>query len=93
MGISFAGGLSVVAAGRPSIRDRLAFVYSFGGHGDLPRVLRYLCTGLEPAKPDDPPGAPVRVRPPHDYRVAVILVGIADRMVPPEQVKPLRRGT
>jgi len=92
MGISFAGGLSVVAAGRPSIRDRLAFVFSFGGHGDLPRVLRYLCTGLEPAKPDDPPGALVRVRPPHDYGVAVILVGIADRMVPPEQVEPLRRG-
>ena len=92
MGISFAGGLSVVAAGRPAIRDRLAFVFSFGGHGDLPRVLRYLCTGLEPAKPDDPPGALVRVRPPHDYGVAVILVGIADRMVPPEQVEPLRRG-
>ena len=92
MGISFAGGLSVVAAGRPAIRDRLAFVFSFGGHGDLPRVLRYLCTGLEPAKPDDPPGALVRMRPPHDYGVAVILVGIADRMVPPEQVEPLRRG-
>ena len=43
MGISFAGGLSVVAAGRPSLRDRVAYVFSFGGHGNLPRVLRYLC--------------------------------------------------
>jgi pimeloyl-ACP methyl ester carboxylesterase len=92
MGISFAGGLSMVAAGRPSIRDRLAFVFSFGGHGDLPRVLRYLCTGLEPLRPDDPAGTPAHVRPPHDYGVAVILVGIADRMVPPAQVEPLRRG-
>lgn len=92
MGISFAGGLSVVAAGRPSLRDHLAFVFSFGGHGDLPRVLRYLCTGLEPPKPGDLPDAPPHVRPPHDYGVAVILVGIADRMVPPEQVEPLRRG-
>jgi pimeloyl-ACP methyl ester carboxylesterase len=92
MGISFAGGLSMVAAGRPSIRDRLAFVFSFGGHGDLPRVLRYLCTGLEPLRPDDPADTPAHVRPPHDYGVAVILVGIADRMVPPAQVEPLRRG-
>jgi dienelactone hydrolase len=92
MGISFAGGLSMVAAGRPSIRDRLAFVFSFGGHGDLPRVLRYLCTGLEPLPPGDPPGTPAHRRPPHDYGVAVILVGIADRMVPAEQVEPLRRG-
>ena len=48
MGISFAGGLSMVAAGRPALKDRLAFVFSFGGHGDLPRVLRYLCSGQEP---------------------------------------------
>jgi pimeloyl-ACP methyl ester carboxylesterase len=32
------------------------------------------------------------VRPPHDYGVAVILVGIADRMVPAAQVEPLRQG-
>ena len=46
MGISFSGGLSVVAAGRPSLADRVAYVFSFGGHDDLPRVLRYLCTGI-----------------------------------------------
>ena len=40
MGISFAGGLSIVAAGRPALRDRVAFVLSFGGHGDLPRTLQ-----------------------------------------------------
>jgi len=92
MGISFAGGLSMVAAGRPSVRDRIAFVFSFGGHGDLPRALRYLCTGLEPLKPGEPPGTPQQYRAPHDYGVAVILVGIADRMVPPGQVEPLRRA-
>jgi len=92
MGISFAGGLAVVAAGRPSLRDHLAYVFSFGGHGDLPRVLRYLCTGIEPPRPWDPPDAPPHLRPPHDYGVAVILVGIADRMVPPAQAEPLRRG-
>ena len=81
MGISFAGGLSVVAAGRASVRDRIAFVMSFGGHGDLPRTLRYLCTGLQPDG---------TTRPPHDYGVAIILLGAADRVVPAPQVEPLR---
>ena len=92
MGISFAGGLSVVAAGRPAVRDRIAFVFSFGGHGDLRRVLRYLCTGLEPVPPGSPPGTAPHFRAPHDYGVAVILLGLADRIVPADQVDPLRRG-
>ena len=49
IGVSFSGGLSVVAAGRPALRDHVAYVLSFGGHGNLPRVLRYYCTGVEPA--------------------------------------------
>ena len=83
IGISFAGGLSIVAGSRPSIRDHVAFVLSFGGHGDLPRTLRYLCTG-------EMPGG--GVRPPHDYGIAIILLGVADRMVPPEQVRPLHES-
>ena len=81
MGISFAGGLALVAATRPGLHDRVAFVMSFGGHGDLPRTLRYLCTG------EIPGGG---TRPPHDYGVAIILLGVADRVVPPEQAEPLR---
>ena len=92
MGISFAGGLSVVAAGRAGVRDKIAYVFSFGGHGDLQRVLRYLCTGLEPLPPEAAPGTPPHFRAPHDYGVAVILLGLADRIVPPDQVAPLRRG-
>lgn len=86
IGISFAGGLSIVAAGRPPVRDRTAFVLSFGGHGDLPRVIHYLCTG------DAPRAEGVEFQPPHDYGVAVVLFGMADQVVPGEQVQPLRRG-
>src|SRR5436190_3132422 len=102
VGISFSGGLSIVAAGRPSLADRVAYVLSFGGHDDLPRVLRYLCTGTEPYPQDavrlTAGGADntetIRpfVRPPHDYGVAVILLGTADRLVPSAQVAPLRRA-
>jgi dienelactone hydrolase len=86
IGISFAGGMSIVAAGRPSIRDRAAFVLSFGGHGDLPRVIRYLCTGEAPRVEG------IEIHPPHDYGVAVVLYGMTPRVVPPEQVEPLREG-
>lgn len=91
MGISFSGGLSIVAAGRESLRGRIAYVFAFGGHDDLPRVLRYLCTGIEP-----PPGGihfdngDAAPRLPHDYGVAVLLLGVADRLVPAAQVESLR---
>ncbi|MEX2270243.1 MAG: hypothetical protein WD690_02140 [Vicinamibacterales bacterium] len=82
-GVSFAGGLSLVAAGRPALRDRLSMVVSFGGYGDLARVLRFLCTGI---LPDGRRGSP------HDYGVVVALLEVAPSMVPPDQVAPLRRG-
>ena len=87
VGISFAGGLSTSAAGRPSIKDHVAFVLSFGGHGDMPRVMKYLATGQElPA-----PGAVTH--PPHDYGVAVILYRLAEYgVVPADQVTRLRDG-
>lgn len=78
IGISFGGGLSIVAASR---LPNLAWVLSFGGHGDLPRTLQYLCTGIQPDRSK---------RPPHDYGVVIILLGVADRLVPTEQVEPLR---
>src|SRR6185503_2119572 len=87
IGISFAGGMSVVAAGRASIRDKLAYIVSFGGHADLPRVLHYLATGEETRLPG------VTTVPPHDYGVAVILYQFANQgIVPAEQVAPLRKG-
>jgi dienelactone hydrolase len=115
MGISFSGGLSLVAAARPSLAGHVSFVFAFGGHEDLPRVIRYLCTGQEPYPPgqirlkaagasggsaraaatpavtaaEDAADHPF-VRQPHDYGVAVILLGVADSVVPRSQVDALR---
>jgi dienelactone hydrolase len=82
-GVSFAGGLSLVAAGREALRDRLSMVVSFGGYGDLARVLRFLCTGVLPDGTR---------KSPHDYGVVVALLEVAPSMVPAAQVEPLRRG-
>ena len=99
IGISFTGGLSIVASGRESIRDRVAFVMSFGGHGDLARAMHYLASGevlgdLEAAKQSSAvAGADhVGVHPPHDYGLAVVLLNLADRVVPPDQVAALSKG-
>jgi acetyl esterase/lipase len=80
VGISFGGGLSIVAASR---LHNAEWVLSFGGHGDLPRTLRYLCTGIQSDGVQ---------RPPHDYGVVIILLGVAERLVPADQVEPLRAG-
>jgi hypothetical protein len=99
VGISFSGGLSIVAAGRDSIKDRVAFVMSFGGHGDLSRAMHYLTTGevlgdLDKARRSSAVlGADhVGVHPPHDYGLAVTLLNLADRVVPADQVAPLSKG-
>ena len=100
IGIGISGGLSVVAAGRSAMAGRVAFVLSFGGHDDLPRVLKYLCTGVEPrpsnqvrlkadTTTDDPTAF---VRPPDPSGLAGLLLGLAHRIVPPGQVEPLREA-
>lgn len=98
-GISFSGGLSIVAAGRPALRDQAAFVLSFGGHGDLGRVMRYLTSGKTPDPPADPSAggavagaSSLQLGAPHDYGVTVILLTFADKVVPAAQVEPLREA-
>src|SRR5262249_5576071 len=72
---------SIAAAGRPRLRDHVAAVLSFGGHGNLTRVAHYLCTGEWPDH---------TIHPPHDYGAVVMLLNLADQVVPPDQVEPLR---
>lgn len=80
-GVSFAGGLSIVAAGRPAAAPHVAYVISFGGHASLPDVVKFLCTGVQPDGSK---------RVPHDYGVVVALMNTAEQVVPPAQVAPIR---
>jgi dienelactone hydrolase len=79
-GISYAGGLSMVAAGRPSLDGKIESVVSFGGHASLPRVMTFLTTGR---LPDGTASAP------HDYAVSVLLLAAIPKLVPPDQVQPM----
>jgi dienelactone hydrolase len=82
IGISFGGGLSLVAAGRPSLAGKLDKVVSVGGHGDLPRVLRYYCTGQLPDG---------TLQPAHDYGTVIFLLHALPHIVPADQVGALDR--
>jgi pimeloyl-ACP methyl ester carboxylesterase len=91
MGVSFSGGLAVVAAGRPSLRGRLRYVFSFGGHDDLRRVLDYFCASSDSS---DEAGPPERRLPgaPHDYGVAVAVLAVADHLVPADQLTAFKKA-
>lgn len=44
MGLSFAGGLALLAAADPRFAGDVSFVTAVGAHDDLPRVLRFFAT-------------------------------------------------
>ena len=107
MGISFSGGLSVVAAGRPSL-PTVSPSFSRSADTTTCRASSSTCAlasnrfqrarfASTPARPG--PIAPINgrstqmVRPPHDYGVAIILLGVAERLVPAAQARATtRRG-
>ena len=51
MGMSFAGGLALLAAADPRYAERLSFVASVGGHHDMARVARFFA-GDPALRPD-----------------------------------------
>jgi hypothetical protein len=80
VGVSFAGGLALVAAGRPGMADALTGVLALGPHADLPRVIRYLCLAEDAQR---------TLPPPHDYGAALMLRTSLPLVVPADQVGPL----
>jgi hypothetical protein len=51
IGLSFAGGLSLLAANRAEFRDRIGFVVAIGAHDDMGRVARFFAANMI-ARPD-----------------------------------------
>lgn len=86
LGVSFAGGLSLVAAEEPATAERLSFVTSVGGHHDLRHVLHFLIHdeivtphGIMPLKA-------------HEYGLVVLLYGNLEQFVPASDVAVMRSG-
>jgi acetyl esterase/lipase len=67
MGLSFSGGLSLMAAGDPLYRPSVKFVVAIGSQDEMSRVAAYYRTG-EDARPD---GSEEKL-PPHEYGALVL---------------------
>lgn len=84
VGFSFGGGLALLAAAQPALRERLSHVVSIGGYHDLGRVLRFYLTGVA-----DTPEGGVAGRP-HEYGPVVLLYRHLDALVPRRDRRPIR---
>jgi pimeloyl-ACP methyl ester carboxylesterase len=73
LGLSFAGGLALLAAADPQYRNDVSFVAAVGAHDDLTRVSHYLATG-QISRPD----GTVQYLPPHEYGMLVLVYAHVD---------------
>lgn len=80
VGMSFAGGLSLVAATDRNTAARLDYVTSVGGHHDLGRVLRFLVTDHA----ETPRG--VVTADAHEYGLVILVLMHLNRFVPEEDL-------
>ncbi|MBI5532382.1 MAG: hypothetical protein HY898_06690 [Deltaproteobacteria bacterium] len=79
MGMSFAGGLSLMAAADDRNAPDLSFVVSVGGHDDLGRVLRFFVTNTI----ERPDGSTEHLHA-HDYGALVLVYSRIESFFPPE---------
>jgi dienelactone hydrolase len=85
MGLSFAGGLSLVAASDARYEHALAFVAAVGAHDDLGRVLRFFVTDDAPR----PEGGMLHLHA-HDYGTVVLEYSHVEDFFPPADVDVAR---
>ncbi len=85
MGLSFSGGLALVAAADPRFNADIAYVVAVGAHDDLPRVLRFFATD-DIAKPD---GTHETMHA-HDYGPLVLVYSSIEDFFPADDVPVAR---
>ena len=85
MGLSFSGGLSLLAAADPAYKQYIKFVVAIGSQDEMGRVARYYRTG-EDARPG---GAP-ELLPPHEYGALVLEYEHVEDFVPPPDIERIR---
>lgn len=86
MGLSFSGGLSLLAAGDPQFRKSIKFVFAVGSQDEMQRVATYYRTG-EDARPN---GTEEHL-PPHEYGALVLEYEHLEEFAPHQDLAPLRQ--
>ncbi|MGO9403481.1 MAG: dienelactone hydrolase family protein [Terriglobales bacterium] len=81
LGLSFSGGLALLAAADPRFRSYIRFVVSVGAHDDLERVSQFLITNTI-ARPD---GTTVHMMA-HEYGALILIYSRVGDFFPPADV-------
>jgi pimeloyl-ACP methyl ester carboxylesterase len=85
MGLSFAGGLALVAASDPQYHAAFKFVVAVGSQDSMLRVAEYYLTGRD-ARPD----GYTEALPPHEYGPLVLEYEHVEEFVPARDLEPVR---
>jgi dienelactone hydrolase len=81
LGISFGGGLSLLAASKPEFERYIRFVVSVGAHDDLERVSQFFITNRI-GRPD---GTMLQMAA-HDYGALILIYSHTEDFFPPDDV-------
>ncbi len=87
IGLSFAGGLSLLAAGRPEYAPRIGFVMAIGAHDDMGRVARFFAANVI-ARPDGTQSTLAA----HEYGVLVLAYAHLEDFFSPQDIPPAREA-
>ena len=85
MGLSFAGGLALVAASEPQYHAAFRFVVAVGSQDSMLRVAQYYMSGRD-ARPD----GSTEVLAPHEYGPLVLEYEHVNEFVPAADLEPVR---
>ena len=85
MGLSFSGGLSLMAASDPVYRPAIKFVVAVGSQDEMSRVAEYYRTGE-----DARPAGPAEALPPHEYGALVLEYENLEDFAPKNDLAALR---
>lgn len=85
MGLSFSGGLALIAASDPQYQSAFKFIFAVGSQDSMSRVVQYYRTGA-----DLRPNGPEELLPAHEYGPLVIEYEYVQDFVPPQDVDVIR---
>jgi dienelactone hydrolase len=85
LGLSFSGGLSLLAAANPEFRPSIRFVVAVGSQDEMARVAEFYRTGE-----DERPNGTEETLQPHEYGALVLEYEYLDEFVPAHDIAPIR---
>jgi pimeloyl-ACP methyl ester carboxylesterase len=87
LGLSFAGGLALLAANKPEYADRIGFVAAVGAHDDMTRVAHFFAANMI----ETPDGSAVAFQA-HEYGVLVLAYSHIEDFFSPRDVPVAREA-